>query len=340
MNIIASPRDLRAHLQDVSPGASGVLPNLVIAGAPKSGTSSVFRWLADHPEVQGSSVKETYYFVDPGTHMHDPDRHFEAGGIDGYRKFFLQYGKQPRVVVEATPGYLYSALALQELPKLPTRPHFIFILREPANQIRSTFNYFRSNWDWIDSSMTFSEFIAAVDAETHEFNGNELARHALRNVNYIDFLLSWRAACGEDRLQVYLFEEVFGDCRGFMRGLAQRLGIDPGFYDSYAFPAENQTYAVRSNALQKLNIAVRALLPQGAVYTAVRKLYRSINTTRVSTEENEVDTAIDAAVAQRYADANQELAREFNLDIGLWSSIQSRRLEYLKSRGMTAHVYG
>ena len=66
----------------------GLLPNLVIAGAPKSGTSSVFRWLADHPQVLGSSVKETYYFVDPGSHMCDPGRHFLTGGIGGYRGFF------------------------------------------------------------------------------------------------------------------------------------------------------------------------------------------------------------------------------------------------------------
>jgi hypothetical protein len=40
------------------------LPNLVIAGAPKCGTSSLFYWLADHPQACGSTVKETFYLMD------------------------------------------------------------------------------------------------------------------------------------------------------------------------------------------------------------------------------------------------------------------------------------
>jgi len=41
-----------------------IFPNLVIAGAPKSGTSSLFFWLAAHPEVCGSQKKETYFLAD------------------------------------------------------------------------------------------------------------------------------------------------------------------------------------------------------------------------------------------------------------------------------------
>ena len=115
---------------------SALLPTLIIAGAPRSGTSSVFRWLADHPDVLGATVKETFYFVDPGTHMFDSAKHFLSGGIEGYRQFFPRGEKLPRHVVEATPSYLYSELAIRELPRIPTRPHFIFLLRDPVSQIQ------------------------------------------------------------------------------------------------------------------------------------------------------------------------------------------------------------
>ena len=39
-------------------------PNLVIAGAPRCGTSSLFRWLADHPNVCTSAATETRYLLD------------------------------------------------------------------------------------------------------------------------------------------------------------------------------------------------------------------------------------------------------------------------------------
>ncbi|MCP5333794.1 MAG: hypothetical protein H7A13_10650, partial [Pseudomonadales bacterium] len=42
------------------------LPNLIIAGAPKCGTTSLFDYLVQHPQVGGSSVKETCYVMDRG----------------------------------------------------------------------------------------------------------------------------------------------------------------------------------------------------------------------------------------------------------------------------------
>ena len=40
------------------------LPNVIIAGAPKCGTSSLYFWLSAHPEVKASMVKETFFFAD------------------------------------------------------------------------------------------------------------------------------------------------------------------------------------------------------------------------------------------------------------------------------------
>jgi len=42
---------------------SNVYPNLVVAGAPKCGTSSLYFWLAAHPEVAASREKETFFWA-------------------------------------------------------------------------------------------------------------------------------------------------------------------------------------------------------------------------------------------------------------------------------------
>ena len=301
-----------------------MLPTVIIAGAPKSGTSSLFRWLADHPDVLGSTVKETYYFVDPDTHMFDRTRHFLSGGIDGYKKFFPQGESVPRLVVEATPSYLYSELAIRELPNIPSRPHFIFLLREPADQIHSTFRYFQSNWNWIAPGLSFQEFLVASESGTNRFRGNELAQYALRNAAYVDFLLRWRDACGKDRVHVFLFEEAFSDKRRFMRHLAGQFGIDPDFYDDYDFSPENQTYAVRSKALQKINIAVRSWIPQGAFYKAARSLYRRMNT-RIPAAGGRGDLEVEITLADKYRRVNERLMMEFNLDPQAWTIIQQNR---------------
>lgn len=293
-----------------------MLPNWIIIGAPKSATSTLFRWLVDHPEVAGPSEKETYYFVDPGTHMFRSDRNFQDNGLAGYEKLFRFCDRSAKVVIEATPGYLYSETALRELPNLPTRPGFIVILREPVAQLQSLFRYFQQNWNWIPRSMTFRDFIAAAENGGGDFAGNELARNALSNAWYPDHLRRWRAAVGTDRLLILLFEELASDSRAAIRRVVGELGIDPSFYDQYAFPRENSTYVARSGALQDFNIWLRSRLPQGAVYNAVRQVYRAINTQPPTLEARDVE--LERTLAERFAPMLAELERDFGLDVTAW----------------------
>jgi len=295
-----------------------MLPNWIIIGAPKSATSTLFRWLVDHPEVAGPSEKETYYFVDPGTHMFKPDRNFRDNGLAGYERLFRLCDRAARVVIEATPGYLYSETALRELPKLPTRPKFIVVLREPVAQLQSLFCYFQQNWNWIPRSMTFRDFVAAVESHSSDFGGNELAANALANAWYPDHLRRWRAAAGSDRLVILLFEELVSDSRTMMRRVAGKLGIDPSFYDRYAFPRENSTYVARSGALQDFNIWLRARLPQGPIYNAVRQLYRAINTQPPTPKAHDVE--LERTLAEHFGPMFEELERGFDLDLTRWKS--------------------
>lgn len=296
-----------------------VLPNWIIAGAPKAATSSLFRWLVDHPEVAGSLEKETYYFADAGTHMFRSDRNFASNGLAGYQSLFEEPGPSTKVILESTPSYLYSETALRELPDLPSQPSFIFVLREPVAQLRSLFAYFQQNWNWIPRQMNFGEFILAVEEERFNFKGNELARDALRNAWYPQHLLRWRRAVGERRMLVLLFDDLVTDNRGTLKCVAERLGISPSFYDGYDFPPENQTYIVRNGPLQDLNIVIRKRLPQGRIYDAFRSLYRAVNTRRPGPQA--VDPAIGRRLAEKFLPMVSELEREFSLDMTRWRAV-------------------
>lgn len=293
-----------------------MLPNWIIAGAPKAGTSALFRWLTDHPDVSGSADKETYYFVDPSTHMFRADRNFRLFGLGGYARLFEGGDPSAAVVLEATPGYLYSETALRYLTTIPTRPSFIFLLREPVAQLRSLHRYFQQNWTWIPRDMSFREFIAAVQRKSTDFRGNELAANALNNAWYPDHLRRWRQVIGADRMVVLLYEDLLHDNRGFMRRVSKRLGIDPEFYDGYHFPRENSTYAVRSGWLQDLNVRVRSRLPKGRLYNRLRNLYRAVNT-RPSPSHPQ-DPELERGLAEYFAPMLSQLEQEFGMDLTPW----------------------
>ncbi len=250
--------------------------------------------------------------------MYNPERHV-ANGLDDYRGFFRQHldKPSPRIVFEATPSYLYSQTAVAHLPDLPTSPRFLFILREPAAQIHSLYQYFRANWRWIPNEMSFSDFLTAVRNGSHNFRGNELARNALAFADYRPFLERWRDRLGPERMRVYLFEDMVRKQREFMMALCEWLDLEPLFFRYYDFPRENETYSARSYSLQTLNVAIRSKVPQGALYRLGRRIYRALNTTAPSRPPQEAIASMSRLRAE-FADANACLASSFNLDLSSW----------------------
>ena len=95
-------------------------PNLIIGGAPKCGTSSLYFWLSAHPEVYGSPKKETFFFADKvnrfnksaNVHEHDMNRYLD----------FFKDGVNAKVRFEATAHYLYEEEALKAFRKPSNRP--------------------------------------------------------------------------------------------------------------------------------------------------------------------------------------------------------------------------
>ncbi len=295
------------------------LPNFFVAGAPKAGTSSLHQWIADHPDAFGSEEKETYFFVDPGTHMYRPDAHISKG-LDSWRaQFPIPEGVQPKVIVESTPAYIYSQTALREIPALPSQPKCLFVLRDPASQVYSLYTYFRDNWTWIPSDMSFDDFLNAVREGSHDFGGNELAQNALANAAYVDVLLPWLEALGPDRIMVTTFDELLRDQRALTKRVAAWIGLDPSFYDEYEFPRENETYVPKNRALQRLNVGIRGALPKGKLYEAARSVYRRLNTTK-PTGPTDRDSEVLEALKREFHSANTRLEQAFDLNLSAWNA--------------------
>jgi len=101
------------------------LPNLLIIGAVKSGTSSLHYYLDTHPEIKMSRKKELYYFVE--------SRNWYRG-VDWYSSNFSRNAK---IAGESTPGYTLFP-KLKGVPKriydLIPDVKFIYIIRDPIER--------------------------------------------------------------------------------------------------------------------------------------------------------------------------------------------------------------
>lgn len=295
-----------------------ILPNFLICGAPKCGTSSLHNWLISHPSVCGSLEKETYFFVDPGTHMFNPAKNI-ANGIRGYSKCFPEGGAACDVIMESTPSYLYSKVALANIPNLRSNPKVLFVVREPSSQIYSLFRYFQHNWNWIPPELSFREYLEMIrgGAGAEEFKGNELAANALSNAKYVNFLTEWRELVGISRMKVMTLDAVMNEPATATCEIADWLGIDSGFYTCFDYARDNETYEVRNGLLQQVNLSVRSMLPKGALYRGLRAAYRSVNTRRPAPYSADT-AALLKELGEEFAPYNSRLAREFDLNISGW----------------------
>ncbi|WP_020590014.1 sulfotransferase domain-containing protein [Desulfobacter curvatus] len=99
-----------------------VLPNVIIIGAQKSGTSFLFNTLSSHFEVSAALVKETHYF----------DWNYYKG-VSYYKAHFASCCPK-KIVLEATPNYLFQPLVPSRINNTLSGCKFICLLREPVSR--------------------------------------------------------------------------------------------------------------------------------------------------------------------------------------------------------------
>jgi hypothetical protein len=128
---------------------SGSLPNFVIIGAQKSGTTSLYAYLRAHPDV----------FLAPGKEIHYFDSHLDEG-LDWYKAKFAGATTE-RTIGEATPNYMYFGEGLNRMAEVIPEARLVAILRNPVDRAYSHYWHERVRGR---EKLEFADAIAAEPA--------------------------------------------------------------------------------------------------------------------------------------------------------------------------------
>ena len=123
----------------------GALPDALIIGAMKCGTTSLFNYLSQHPLVSGAKAKEVHYF----------DQRFHQGP-NWYRGQFRRVAGQ--ITIEATPYYLFHPSVPERAAALVPGAKLIVVMREPVARAYSHYHHMRSDHR---ETLSFEDAIAA-----------------------------------------------------------------------------------------------------------------------------------------------------------------------------------
>lgn len=298
----------------------GFLPQIVLAGAPKCGTTSIFSYLKDHPEICASSVKETYYLIDKGYPLYRENANVLQNGWIGYKEYFSHCAADSvGLRLEATPDYLYQQTPLEVIPNWPNTPKIFFVLRRPEERVYSLYRFAQNNLGILEKSLSFEEFLCMVGIENGPLSSRTILSNAIEHSKYITYLLAWRKAIGRENMCIFLLEDFRENPNKFMAKIATYLDIDPSFYQDYKFQVKNETYNIKYQHVHRWKNAASPYIEGKKLRTYLGKLYKKMNISRISGAEDSDKIAV-AQLASQFNEPNRRLALEFDVDLSPWRS--------------------
>jgi len=135
-------------------GSSHVLPDFLIIGAARSGTTSLYEYLIKHPSVYSATGKEVYFF----------DKKYNKG-FNWYRSFFPSkltkfsvetLERKKFITGEATPRYLHHPHTPKRVFDLIPQVKLIVLLRNPIDR---AYSHYQMEVDHGDEELSFEEAI-------------------------------------------------------------------------------------------------------------------------------------------------------------------------------------
>lgn len=253
---MGSPRRMPGVAGTIDDGgaeATGGLPNFVIVGAARSGSTSLYRHLRAHPEVFLPRRKELHYF----------DKHWNDG-LDWYRSHYAEASGQP-ALGDATPTYMYKAQAVERMAATLPDARLVAILRNPVDRAYSHYWMNRSQWK---EKLSFEAALAAEPVRLAADDGHK-HRGVPGSCAYVDrgrYLYQLRRLCEHyphQRLMVMVFEDELARApQRAYASLCRFLGIDDSFVAPDLDSAANRSIAYRSQLVGRVTrLAPRSLKP-------------------------------------------------------------------------------
>ncbi len=229
-------RRLRVDLRRRLPGARQV-PSFLLVGAMKAGTTSLFNYLAGHPDVRAPVNKEIDFFS-----------YNWLRGDDWYRAHFPHAGSGA-MTGEASSGYLWHPRAPDRIRATIPSARIVVLLRDPVRRAISHYHHeCRAGRESrpIETAMTAPEADAthamtpAEDLDWYRgFQANRpasaralVARYPIHRAylafsRYADQLQRWLHAFDRSELLILRSEDLFADVAGTLARVCQFVGLPP-----------------------------------------------------------------------------------------------------------------
>lgn len=228
---------------------ANVKPGFFIVGAPKSGTTSMYHYLQQHPQVYLPRIKELNFFC--------TDLHFRFPLLNEqqFLAYYTDY-KDEKAVGEVSVWNLYSKAAAQNIYHFNPEAKIIILLRNPADMMYAL----HSNHVFNDNEI-IPGFEDALDAQEDRKQGLRISASIKCPVEglyyfevgaYAEQVRRYVQLFGQQQVKVILFDDLVADTKSAYASLLQFIEVVEIIPDS--FKQYNMNKTTRSNLLKQLTV--------------------------------------------------------------------------------------
>ena len=256
------------------------MPNFLIVGAQKAGTTSLHYYLKQHPQIYMSPRKEPHFFEGMHWDFYRPGRMMlPVTDLADYQGLFEGVTDE-KAIGEASASYLYSPKAPTLIKRSIPDARLIAILRNPADRAYS--NFLHCVRGGRESIVDFAEALR-VEEERIKGNWGPLWHYKQKGFYYAQ-VKRYLDTFGRDSFRVWLYEDLRTQPLDVLRDVLEFLEVDETFvpdmsieHNTSALPRNKTLYRAAKklaarNSVLKLAILERCL-PAGLRRYVKRRIF-------------------------------------------------------------------
>ncbi|MGH9386805.1 MAG: sulfotransferase family protein [Vicinamibacterales bacterium] len=206
------------------------LPNFLVIGAGRSGTTSLHYYLGEHPDVFLPDVKSPSYFFcngrspDEDPYIRSVAQDYSVYDAADYEGLFDGV-RNEKAIGEVSPAYLATVHAAPRIAARLPDVRLVALLRHPVDRAFARFVGRRR--DGLERRVDFADVVR--DERKQPLIRDEAVGTYLAAGFVGHFLASYLERFSRDRIRIHLFEDFQENPAGIMRDLFAFLGVDPAF---------------------------------------------------------------------------------------------------------------
>jgi len=220
-------------------------PDFIIIGAQKGGTTSLYAYLTQHPQIAHATQKEVHYF----------DLNFDKSPDWYYAQFPLPKHGPKKITGEASPYYIFHPHVPQRIYDLCPKVKIIVLLRNPVDRaISHYYHYIRIKYETLSLEDAIAAEPERLKGEMEKLLANpkyysyEHQHHSyLARGIYADQLPAWMKLFPKSQISIIKSEDLYSNPAKILNNVLQFLDLPPhqlptyGKLNSSEYPPINET---------------------------------------------------------------------------------------------------